>query len=72
MHQQEGFEMLEEQPAVHLPSMSESILTEDLNMYTEFMAATELFGVRKQNRLACFMLHQATEFGLMKMGIRCL
>ncbi|PVD49618.1 hypothetical protein DC498_24100 [Terrimonas sp.] len=48
----------------YLPSMAESILAEGLNMYTEFMAAAELFRVRKQNRLACFMLHQATELGL--------
>lgn len=64
LQQSEGFTCDGDTVPVYLPSMGESILAEGLNMYTEFMAAAELFMLRKQNRLACFMLHQATELGL--------
>lgn len=64
LHRAEGFLCDGDTVPVYLPSMGESILTEGLNMYTEFMAAAELFAIRKQYRLACFMLHQAAELGL--------
>ena len=64
IQQSEGFINNADIVPRYLPSMGESILAEGLNMYTEFMAAAELFRIRKQNRLACFMLHQATELGL--------
>lgn len=53
-------------------STSTSMLAEGFNMYKEFMAAASLFTLRKQNRFACFMLHQAIELGLhsiLKAGI---
>jgi HEPN domain-containing protein len=32
---------------------------------TEFLAGAELFRIRKQNKMAAFMLHQAAEHGML-------
>lgn len=42
----------------------ESILNQGINKVTEFLAGADLFRIRKQNRMAAFMLHQAAEQGL--------
>ena len=64
LHRSAGYSVHEEALPIGVPSSSESLLAGGLNMYKEFMAAAELFSLRKQNRLACFMLHQAMELGL--------
>lgn len=35
-----------------------------LNLMQEFLAGADMYRIRKQNKMAAFMLHQATEFGL--------
>ena len=42
----------------------ESICNQGLNMVNEFLAGADLFRIREQNKMAVFMLHQATEQAL--------
>ena len=51
---------------VNIKFEKERILVQSkgLNMVKEFIAGAELYQLRKQNALAVFMLHQATEHGL--------
>ena len=39
----------------------ESILNQGINKVTEFLAGADLYRIREQNKMAAFMLHQATE-----------
>ena len=40
------------------------IFNQGLNKVTEFLAGADLFRIRKQNKMAAFMLHQVTEHAL--------
>ena len=51
-----GEEMIQQQ--------NQSLYTEGHNKVTEFIAGTELYMIRKQTKMAAFMLHQAAEQAL--------
>ncbi len=53
-------------------AQNEKLFNAGFNKVNEFLAGAELYRIRKQNKMAAFMLHQATEHALhtiLKIGI---